>query len=905
MKYFYILFFLSFSCFSYSQNQIDGKIIDKDNEALIGATVVLLDQVDSTMVAFGITNGQGQFRLNDIAPSDYLIQVSYISYASHQSNLDIEWNSKKIVLDPITLLESSVVLQEIEVSAEHIPMGIRGDTISYNASAFKTRPGATVEDLLKKLPGIEVERNGNIKAHGEDVENILVDGKEFFGSDLTMATKNLEAEAVDKVDVYDKKSDIAEFTGIDDGQEEKTINLQLKEGHKKGGFGNINVAGGTEESYDTKLNYFRFSPAMQASTIFSANNVNKETFSINDRIDFMGGIGNAMSGGGLNISRYQGLGDGLNSSLSAGLNFNYDFSGKLELRSHYIYNKTSNLLAQFNDVSTFTEDFDFLKMDTIHSDNKNNEHQANTKLEYKVNPLTEIILKNNFNFGAKDRLSNSDAAYIQNAIFSGNTSSRFEDLQDNFTYESKALLKRKFEKTGRSLIASLSYINALNNSFNAIDNLNQVGVNHIHLIQDQEFRNKKNQFTGSVNYTEPLMKKLFLGLNYRYGHSEERPYRDYYDISDDQRTLNTALTANYLKTYVYNLAGVSIRRNTKKVKMNLGLQAQKTSLSGELSNQEQPVDGNYYHLLPNFNLNYEIGGGRSLDLNYFTNVNAPELEQLMPFTNNTNPNFEMLGNPELTPEYNHQLRLGFNYFDNFSFTNFWSSLDFQYAEDRIVYKTNIDENLFQTIVPVNTDQYWGINSHVSFSKPFRPLHLNYRIRARLRYANYDSYINDLESNVQDNNFNLRLSVTNRKTDYVSIESGISLNLDSKRYALNDAFNQDYYSTDFFIDGEAYLPKGWTIASELIYRRFSEASFSDNPSYVLWSSSISKFFLKDRLEIRLSANDLLNENIGYKRSSTSNSLSQSYSNSLGRYFMLGAHYRIGKTQDNGGIRIEID
>jgi len=451
----------------------------------------------------------------------------------------------------------------------------------------------------------------------------------------------------------------------------------------------------------------------------------------------------------------------------------------------------------------------------------------------------------------------------------------------------------------------LAYIKQNDNSTKAIDNLNQVGINHIHLLQDQEYRNNKKQFSASVNYTEPLMEKLFLGINYRFGHSEERPYQDYFDIIGDQRILNDELTADYLKAYTYNGAGISLRRNTKKVKMSLGLEGQIAQLSGDLSNREDDVQGDYKYLLPNFSLNYEMSGGKNLDLNYFTNVTVPQLEQLMPFTNNTNPNYEQVGNPELIPEYMHQLRLGFNYYDNFSFTNFWSSVDFQYAKDRIVYKSNIDDNLFQTITPVNTDNYFGINSHFSFSRPFRPLHLNYRIRARLRYANYDSYINDLASNVQDNNLNFKLSLSNRKTTHASIESGIALNLDSKRYALNQTFNQDYYSTDLFIDGEVYLPKGWTIASEFIYRKYSETSFSDNPAYALWSASVSKLFLKDKLEIRISAFDILKENIGYRRSSSSNSLSQSYSNNLGRYFMLGLHYRIGQSRDQGGVRIEID
>ncbi len=271
----------------FGQTDITGKVWNEKEEPLFGATIVLLTQEDSTMISFALTDDKGRFRMDNVKKGEYFLQASFIAHESYSNKLSEDWSNRSLDLGIITLAESTELLQEVTVKAEHIPMGIKGDTISYNANAFKTRPNASVEDLLKKLPGIEVERNGNIKAQGEDVENVLVDGKEFFGKDPTMATKNLSAEAVDRVEVFDKRSEIAEFTGVDDGDEEKTINLKLKEDHKKGGFGNANLAGGTEDSYDAKLNYFRFSPAMQASVILSANKINEETFTINDRIEFI------------------------------------------------------------------------------------------------------------------------------------------------------------------------------------------------------------------------------------------------------------------------------------------------------------------------------------------------------------------------------------------------------------------------------------------------------------------------------------------------------------------------------------------------------------------------------------------------------------------------------------------
>jgi len=235
-----------------SQHIVEGRILDDVDEALVGATVVFLDSEDSSMVSFAISDNVGAFMLEVDELGSYVMQVSFVAYSSIQVPVEIQ-EGKSTQLGSFRLAPSSEVLQEVTIKAEHIPMGVIGDTISYNAAAFKTKPGATVEDLLKKLPGVEVGRDGSIKAMGENVQNVLVDGKEFFGDDPKIATKNLEAEAVDKVQVFDKKSEIAEFTGIDDGEEEKTINLKLKEEYKNGGFGNASLSGGTESIYDGKF----------------------------------------------------------------------------------------------------------------------------------------------------------------------------------------------------------------------------------------------------------------------------------------------------------------------------------------------------------------------------------------------------------------------------------------------------------------------------------------------------------------------------------------------------------------------------------------------------------------------------------------------------------------------------
>ncbi len=902
-KYIYLVFLL-LSTNIFSQNIIEGYIKNGSSEALIGATVVLLESSDSTMVSFCLSDDNGRFRLSEHELKDYILQISYLGHSNYVELISV--SNSRLTIPEIVLTESSEVLKEITISAEKIPMGVRGDTISYNAAAFKTRANATVEDLLRKLPGIEVERNGNIKAQGEDVDNVLVDGKEFFGGDPKMATKNLEAEAVEKVEVYDKKSEIAEFTGIDDGEEEKTINLKLKEDHKQGGFGNANLSGGTEDTYESKLNYFRFSPKLQASLILAANNINKETFSMNDRIEFMGGIGNMISGGGMILGGQGRISDGINTSFSAGANLNYDFSSKIEWRSHYLKNKVINNLSRNTDISGFTQNFNYSNIDELISDRTLDNHQLNTQLRLKANAFTEILFKNNFLWNDRNNTERIKNNYYIEDDFQGFSESSNFASSTNKNFESRILLKRKFAQKGRNFIASVTYKNTTDESQDSIENINRIALNPFNVFQNQFYGNDSEELNVSAKYTEPLSSKYFLSLDYTYGRNIESPFRNYFDLTENSSTLNNDLSAQFEKYFNFHSSGISLRRNSKKLKLSVGLTVQLTKLEAITEGTITGVNDNYTHLLPNMVLDYKIKGSKNLSIDYFTTIAAPQLQQMLPFPNNLNANFAIIGNPELIPEYRHRIGFNINSFDNFNFSSFWAHLNFSYVKNKIVNKVQVNEQLFQTIEAINTDNQKEASAYINFSRPFKPLKINYRVRTRYRYASYNSFINNLESSVVDDNLNIKLSINNRKTDNFYVESGVSYDLNHRRYGINSDFNQSYFNTNYFMDLDWFIGKTWTLSSQYNYTMFSSESFADSPKYNIWTVSLSKLFLNDRLEITLIAFDILQDNIAYNRSGGTNYIQQSYFNQLTSYYMLGINYKIGKTRnDKGGFNIEID
>lgn len=312
---------------------LSGHLADSaTNEPLTGATVLLLQPTDSVMAAFNISNTEGEFLLRRVKPGNYILSISYIGYKSISQRLEISDSKNETELGTIPMAAETELLKEALITEERVPVRISKDTIIYNADAFKTQPNDVVEDLLKRMPGIEVESDGSIKAEGEEVEQVLVDGKEFFGSDPKIATKNLPARAIKEVQVFDKKSDMATFSGIDDGLRSKTINLKLKEDYKKGMFGNALAGYGTDKRYTGKFNLNSFNKKSQLSTIGQLNNINEQGFSINEYINFMGGMSNVMRSGRFRINSQSsaipisdGLSNGDTDTGGIGLNLNHSF----------------------------------------------------------------------------------------------------------------------------------------------------------------------------------------------------------------------------------------------------------------------------------------------------------------------------------------------------------------------------------------------------------------------------------------------------------------------------------------------------------------------------------------------------------------------------------------------------
>ncbi len=901
MKATLIFFFLIFTVLLSAQTyQINGSVIDDESTPLIGATVVILDQ-DTSMVAFGITDDSGNYEIYDLPAGDQILQISYTGYADKMKSINLSGGESKIDLGQMVLLPSSKILEEVSIKAERIPMGILGDTINYNAAAFQTRPGATVEDLLKRLPGIEVGRDGSIKAQGKEVQNVLVDGKEFFSGDATIATKNLEAEAVDKVQVYDKKSEEAEFTGVDDGQEEKTINLKLKDGYKNGGFGKASIDGGTESTRRGKLNYNRFSPSMQASVIANSNNINEQAFSFNEYADFMGGFQNAIAAGGLSdygISSQNSRGaSGITDQTSIGTNLNLGISKKIKLNGNYLFAHTDNNTNYTGNTQNFAGDRNFTTIDTSQSNKNISNHRLNTKLKYNPNPMNALTWNLKLFTFANQRQNIASTLYQLASQSNSETSNILDTDTRSTSIVTDFIYKKKFTKKGRNIISKAKYELVNSTESSDVDNRITNVTDEVRILQLQELSNRKDAISGSINYTEPIGKNLYLGLDYSLRNEEQTPIRNYFDKAGSELSLLDNLSSEFNKSWRTHNFGTSIKRNRKKLKLNFGLRYTLADLlasqNGNVINQKQ----SYQYILPSGSAKFTLKGGRSLDLNYYTNITSPSLSQMVTQVNNLNPNMIILGNPNLRPEYVHTLSVSSSYFDSFNFSSLFSNISVSLSPNKIINSRNINENLITEILPINANNYQSYTGYFSHSSPIRKLKIKYAVESTLNYTRYKTLVNTETNNISTAGGSLGMSIENRNKNIFDIKGGTKIGYSAYANDFNSNFDAPFVDYSIYLDGFLNLGKDWNIGSKYDYLTYNGGLFSENQVQHLVNATLTKSFLDNKLMLKITAHDLLNQNTGVDRSGGINTLTDSRFNALGRYVMLGASYRLGVSKRN--------
>ncbi len=905
---------------------ITGTVTDSMGTGLPSASVVLMEVQDSVIAQFGVTNATGAFTLKRLEKGEYLLQITYTGYDAHYQTITTGPDRPQIDLGKIVLLPANLLLNGVDITADRSPMRMQNDTINYNAGYFQTQPGSMVEDLLKKLPGVEVQSDGTIKAQGQVVKNVMVDGKEFFGQDPKIATKNLPANIVDKVQVYDKKSERAEFTGIDDGQEEKTINLKLKDGAKTGYFGNTSMGYGTADRYEGRFSLNKFSGKTQISALGSANNTNQQAFSINDYISFMGGLSNLMSssgGGRVRISMDDPNGDmmggeggnGFTAAWAGGLNLNHDFSKKTQLCANYFYNRIQKDLDKTTQRENLLADRLFNSNEQESRWNRNNNHRLNLTLKSKIDSVQHLTFRTNWvlNDAVLRSLTNSSTNDPLGAL--QNTADRNYQTEGGYLRgDGNLTYKRKFDKKGRAVVADAAFQKSDDNRTGRLlantRFIREGGDSLFNARQRQNYTDNATNWSTSLSYTEPIGRKQYLEWRAafrQYTNETNKPFYDTLFTPTVQEVFNPLLSNHYQRGYHYQRGTMNYTLNRDKYNLTAGTTMQQSVLEGQLLGVENtPISRRFNRILPALNYQYEPRVGVVLSLDYNTDLREPSLEQLQPVVDNSNPLQIFTGNPDLQPEYAHEIDLSFMRFDAFSNTMFFAGLNGAYTLNKITNAGSIDALLRTNTRPVNVKNDMLMEGYMQFGRPLRPLKSNVKATLNNSFNRGILFINDAENITQRWANNFEIALDNKKKKKIDMEIGARWSQNITKYSVSNTLNQQYINQRYFANLAWFPSNKWAINSGFDYTIYSKESFGAAQQIPLWKASVTRYVLKNRKgQIKLSAFDLLNKNVGITRSSNFNFTEEVRTSNLSRYFMFTFAYSISGFGENnrGGIQID--
>lgn len=893
---------------------ITGKILNEEEKPLPNATIMLLRAQDSILQQFALTDTQGQFTIKGARQGRYLLQAAFLGYDNYSQLVEIGEDKAPVALGAIRMQPRAELLDEVIVKEERLPMAIRKDTIEFDAEAFKTQPNAVVEDLLKKLPGVEVGRDGSIRAMGEEVERVMVDGKEFFGKDPKLATQNLPADAIDKVQVFDKKSDRAEFSGIDDGQREKAINLSLKEDKKKGYFGRINAGYGDQGRYQGKGNLNRFTPAGQLSILGMANNVNEPGFSLDDYIDFMGGLQGMMRGGGgsvrieinpeeMGLPLNIGGNSGIAGSQAGGVNFNKGLTENTDLSGSLLYNRFHNNLGRSLRRESFLEGGAFITEEESRQRTLNNNERLNLRLDHDIDSTQSIRFRSSGAYNTTELESNSLAENFSGGRLSS-SSNRFNRANGHqSSFDGSLLYRKRLGRPGRVFTADASFNRRDLRQARQVDAVNLFGNTIDTLLQEQTRDDESHTFGGQISWSEPLSRRSYLEWRYAFQRNRSDFRQEAYDIADGQPAFNPALSNAFSSDYTYHRLQNGLRANGKKQSLWASLALQYARLNGLLASADTTIRQDFRNLLPALRWEYEFNQSQRLEFDYSTFVREPGVQQLQPIADNSDPFNIYLGNPALRPEYSSELSLRYFTFNAALLSNFFSTLSFNYTDNPIGQASAIDDKLVRTTQPINTPYAWRLRNSASYGAPLRPLKSRINVEAALAYSRGFNEINGRENRTDQRSASTDLKLENRFKEKFDLSGGLRLEYSQARYSIQEGLNQDVFNQTWYASLQLNLPLGFTLFNSLDYDIFTGRTAGFNQRIARWNAYLAKSLMQNKAELRFSAYDLLNQNQGISRRAELNYVEDERANVLARYFLVSFTYSVnGLGEREGGIRV---
>jgi hypothetical protein len=906
-----VLFVISYPVFS-QHAALKGTVIDtSEKRNLANAVIALLRPTDSVLLSFTRSNKDGNFIMQNLSPGKFIVMVTRPAYADYFDRIEITGEAT-VDLGNISLTLKSQLLQEVVVQHKLGAIRIKGDTTEYIADSFKLGTGATVEDLLKKLPGIQVDKDGKITAQGETVQKVLVDGEEFFSDDPTIATRGLTADAVEKVQSFDKKSDQAAFTGIDDGQKTKTINLQLKEDRKKGYFGKLETGTDANRFWNNNIMINAFKGKRKFSAYGIMSNTGKTgldwqegmNYGVNNNVemgsDDAGGTYINFTGGDDEFGSGNYWGEGLPKGWNSGLHYSNKWNAdKIHFNGGYQYNKL-NTEARGNTLNRY------ILPDSITLNVNDYGNSYRSRDRNRLQGLYEIQIDSfsSLKITAQGSRGNNFGhnKYHQESLNSHGDTLSIVDREtttdaDNKNFNATLLWKQKFRKQGRTISLSVrqNYTENISKGIFFSDNnyfKNNVLDSTKILDQQKETDNITSQINSRITYTEPLTKRSLLEFNYSIdnNHRQSRittlekisPLEKYEARVD-------SLSNEYSFNVLTQSGGINYRyAKPKKITLSFGMNVSHAAYSRKDLQGDSAIDYSFTNFYPQASFNWTMGGKGNLRFNYNGSTQAPSIDQIQPIRDITDQLNIRVGNPDLKQAFRHSFNMSFNSYKFLSERNIYVNVNFTAIQHDFSTLNILDLSTGRKVSqPVNVDGNYRANGYFYYGKKIKKWGIRTGAHGRFNLNHNTNFIDGLKNENDSYTFGAGplISYEKEKKFGIWMEGGFFRNF--SKTSLRSDLQTRYWTQEHSVGMNVYLPWKFEIGSSCdFYIRQTTSVFDKNNNSIRWNARLDrKLFKNDVARLRFTANDMLDQNIGFNRNINNNFISERTYDTIRRNFML--------------------
>ena len=897
-----MLLMILFSPMAFAQQSgvnVTGSVVEQGSDTPIEqATVRLLNVKDSAMVRGVVSARNGSFTLKNVKKGSYLLHITFIGYDPLYQPLQITGKKNPVNVGKLELSDGAIELGEAVVIGKAPEVTVRNDTVEYNADSYKVTEGSVLEDLLKKMPGVEVDSEGKITVNGKEVKKVMVDGKEFFSDDPKVASKNLPAKMIDKLQVLDKKSDMAQMTGFDDGEEETVINLTVKPGMKQGWFGNAYGGYGSKDRYEGNAMVNRFVNNDQITFMGGANNTNNMGFS-----DLASTMFSGMGGGGGRRGGF-GAGSGITSSGNAGLNFSKEFKpDKLTLGGNTRYSHSDN------DARSKSDRQNILPGDSSSYDNseamsrtKSDNFGVDFRLEWKPDTMTQLIFRPSFSFSHSMNDNFSDATTLDNERDTVNTNKSSNYSESNgYNLNASIDFSRKLNNKGRVFSATLSggnsdsYSDGMNRSdivyFNQTDALKNSIID-----QRSRYDNKGFNYRAYVPWVEPIGHNNFIQATYSISQRKQEALKNVYNQDADgiYNVLDSAYSQSYRNNFISQRASLSFKSQRAKFNYTIGLNLDPSYSSSENfvgDTTLSKITRKVVNLSPMAQFNYMFDKRTNLRIMYNGRTSQPSMTQLQPVADISDPTNITIGNPDLNPRYTNNVFIRFQQFTPEKQRAFMIMANGSYIINDIVSYTSYNQETgVKTTTYKNVNGNYSGNVRMMLNTPLKNKKFSINSMTMASFANSNGYINE------EKNTNRNLILSERggidfRSSYLDLGVNGNIRYNATSNSLQKENNQNTFNYGAGGYTTIYLPLNFKIESDVNWSTNSGYGDGFKQNEVLWNASASKSFLKNNQgTLRFKIYDILQQRSNISRSITASYIQDSEYNTLGSYFMVHFIYR---------------